>query len=193
MRQILFGMTFIDCFSQVEDPRRKQGLRVDLEQILIMTVVSYLAGHIGYRGVARFSQENADYFVPELQLRHGIPSHVTFREVLMNIDETELIIAFNRWSQQYIPLQTEDWISTDGKTLGSTVVDSQGRSQDFEGVVSLFCSKSGLVCSIEHYRRKSKEKAEAPLARHIMSSLKNKGLIYTMDAHNTQKNDKNSG
>lgn len=180
-------MTFIDCFSKISDPRRKQGLRVDLEQILAMAVISYLAGHTGYRGIARFSKENSDYFIDEFQLRHGVPSHVTFREVLMNIDKVKLIAAFNRWSQQFVPLQTHDWLSTDGKTLGATVTNTQNKHQDFEGVVSLFCAKSGLICSIEHYRRKSKEKGEAPLARYIMTLLKDMGLIFTMDALNTQK------
>ena len=180
-------MTFIDCFSDLTDPRRKQGLRVDLEQVLIMTVISYLAGYTGYRGVARFSKENQDYFIAELKLRHGVPSHVTYREVLMNIDQAELIAAFNQWSQKYVPLQNQDWLGTDGKTLGATVTNTQNKNQDFEGVVSLFCVKSGLVCSIEHYRRKSKEKGEAPLARHIMTQLKDMGLIFTLDALNTQK------
>ena len=181
-------MTFKECFSGLKDPRRKQGLRVDIEQILVMAVISYLAGYTGYRGIARFSKENKDYYEEELLLRHGVPSHVTFREVLMNIEESSLITAFKKWSQQYTPLQTGDWLSVDGKTLGATVRNTQNKHQDFEGVVSLFCAKSGLVCSIEHYRRKSKEKGEAPLARHIMSELENMGLIYTLDALNTQKN-----
>ncbi len=180
-------MIFIDFFSTIKDTRRKQGLRVDLEQILIMAVVSYLAGYTGYRGIGRFSKENADYFIPFLGLRHGVPSHVTFREVLMNINQDELINCFKNWCQEFAPLKNFDWLSVDGKTLGSTVVNSQSKYQDFEGIVSLFCFKSGLVYSIEHYRKKSKAKGEAPLARKIMSELKNMGLIFTMDALNTQK------
>ncbi len=187
MHQINFGMTFTDCFSTLTDPRRKQGLRVDLEQILFMTVISYLAGYVGYRGVSRFSKENSDYFTEILALRHGVPSHVTFREVLMNIDKKELIAAFNQWSQQYVPLQKNDWLSTDGKTLGATVTNTQNKHQDFEAVVSLFCAKSGLICAVEHYRKKSKNTGEAPLARHLMTQLKDMELIFTMDALNTQK------
>lgn len=180
-------MILIDCFSKLSDSRRKEGLRVDLEQVLIMAVISYLAGYTGYRGIARFSKENTIFFTETLKLRHGVPSHVTFREVLMNVHKAELILAFNQWSQQYVPLQTRDWLSTDGKVLGATVTNTQNSKQDFEGVVSLFCAKSGLVCSIEHYRQKNKEKGEAPLARYIMTQLKDMGLIFTMDALNTQK------
>jgi len=180
-------MTLIDCFLSLSDPRRKQGLRTDLEQVLIMVVISYLAGQTGYRGTARFCKENSDFFIPTLKLRHGVPSHVTFREVLIGINKAELISAFCRWAQQYVPLQTGDWLSTDGKTLGATVTNTQNQKQDFEGVVSLFCAKSGLVVSIEHYRKKSKEEGEASLARYIMTKLKDMGLIFTMDALNTQK------
>ena len=132
-------MIFTDCFSTIQDPRRKQGVRVDLEQLLIMAVVSYLAGYSGYRGVCRFSKENADYFVPALKLRHGVPSHVTFREVLMNINQDELIKSFKNWSKEFVPLKNFDWLSVDGKALGSTVVNSQSKYQDFEAIVSLFC------------------------------------------------------
>ena len=181
-------MTFTECISQLEDPRRSQGLRTNLDQILIMVVVSYLCGHTGYRGVERFCKINSEFFIHSLGLRHGIPSHVTIREVLQRLDELALIKAFGQWTKNYVPLKKGDWISVDGKVLGATVKDTQKSSQDFEGVVSLFCQRSGLVHSIEHYKRKSKEKGEAPLARYLMSQLKARGLVFTIDALNTQKN-----
>ncbi len=180
-------MTFIECFSKIKDPRRSQGMRTSLEQLLTMTVLSYLCGHFGYRGVHRFCVENVDFFVNHLSLRHGVPSHVSFRSVLSQLNEKELMKAFKRWSDSYVPLSEKEWLSVDGKALGSTVKDSQGSKQDFEGVVSIFAHKSGLVKSIAHYKKKSKEEGEAPLARQIMGELKNMGLIFTMDAGNTQK------
>ena len=180
-------MTFVQCIAQLKDPRRGQGLRINLEQLLIMVVVSYMCGHTGYRGVERFCKNNDQFFIHSLGLRHGIPSHVTIRDVLQRLNQSALIGAFNEWTRSFTGLTPGDWLSVDGKTLGSTVVDTQGSRQDFEGVVSLFCQESGLVHCVEHYRRKSKEKGEAPLARYLMSQLKDRGLIFTMDALHTQK------
>lgn len=180
-------MTFITSFSKIIDPRRGQGLRTSLDQVLIMVVLSYLCGHFGYRGVYRFCKINELFFIKELKLLHGIPSHVTFRDVLMRIDDNELKKAFRKWSKTYIPLEEKDWLSTDGKVLSSTSRDTQTSKQNFESVVSLFCHKSGLIHSIAHYERKSKEEGEASLARQLMSDLKDMGLIFTMDAGITQK------
>ena len=180
-------MTLLKCMSQLKDPRRSQGLRISLDQLLTIVVISYMCGHTGYRGVERFGKNNRKFFIDALKLRHGIPSHVTIRWVLQNIDQRALIKAFRDWTQTYIPLERGDWMSVDGKALGSTVRDTQTSNQDFEGVVSLFCQKSGLTHSIEHYRRKSKQSGDAPLARYLMSYLQDRGLIFTMDAANTQK------
>lgn len=180
-------MSLEEFFLSIEDPRRSQGLRTDVSQILTMAVVSYVCGHFGYRGVGRFCRLNKEVFIEELKLRHGVPSHVTFREVLSRIDGAKVIQAFNKWAGGIKNLEIGESMSVDGKTLGSTVVDTQGSKQDFEGVVSLFSHQSGLVHAVEHYKRKSKEKGEAPLARQLMSALKDKGIVFTMDALHTQK------
>lgn len=180
-------MSLEECFANLKDPRRGQGLRTDLTQVLIMTVMSYLCGHFGYRGIARFCKLNEELFSKELSLRHGVPSHVTFRDVLSRVDEVNLIDSFNKWALEARELEIGQSMSIDGKTLGGTVVDTQGSRQDFEGVVSIFNHESGLVYAVEHYRRKSKEKGEAPLARHLIKTLKNKGLVFTMDALHSQK------
>jgi hypothetical protein len=185
-------MSLSECFSGITDPRRKQGIRVKLDQLLTMTVLSYLCGHFGYRGVARFCKANSSFFCEELNLLHGVPSHVTFYTVLSQLDSRALIEGFQKWVNSHAALQNTDWVSVDGKTLGGTVKDTQGSGQDFEGVVSLYCHQSGLVHAIEHYRRKSKEKGEAPLARQLMTALKDKGVVFTMDALHSQKNDKNN-
>ena len=186
-------MSLEECFATLKDPRRSQGLRTSLDQLLIMTVVSYLCGQFGYRGVARFCQINEELFTEELELRHGVPSHVTFAEVLNRVDEPSLILAFNTWAGQTANLDLGDSLSVDGKTLGSTVKNTQDSRQDFEAVVSLFCHQTGLVNAVEHYRLRSKQEGEACLARRLMSELKNKGLVFTMDALHTQKNDSNGG
>lgn len=178
-------MTLIEAFDQVVDPRRGQGLRVTLGQVFSMVVISNLCGHLGYRPVHTFSQAHRDLFIAELGLRHGIPSHVTFRDVLMRTDQGELIAAFNGWAKCYSPVSQGDWVSADGKALGSTLTDAFSRKQDFQAVVSFFCQQSGLVRLIGEYR--NAKKSEAEVVRSLLEHLRDSGAIIRLDALHTQK------
>ena len=180
-------MTLFESFRDIEDPRRKQGQRLNLEQLLSMIVISYLCGKTGYRKIARFCRINKATFISELNLKHGIPSHVTFRDILTRIPDTQMVDAFNKWTSSNIRLNKKTWISGDGKALGSTVSDSQGKNQDFQAIVSFFCQESGLTYSIAQYRNKSKEIGEMNVARFLIEELKYKGVIIRLDALHTQK------
>lgn len=151
-------MSLLECLSTIKDPRRKEGLRIKLDQLLSIVILGYLCGYTGYRKVSSFGQSYSDLFTEELGLKHGVPSHVTFRSVLMNISEKELINAFNLWTEKFVPLESGEWLSGDGKSLKSTLKNYQNSSQDFQSVVSLFCQRSGLVSKIATFRNKKKVK-----------------------------------
>ena len=180
-------MNLSECFSQIPDPRRSVGLRIDLNQLLSMVTLSYLCGGTGYRPVARFCKVHSELLTEVLLLRHGVPSHVTFREILMNIDQPALIEAFNSRASQYVDLSLGDWVSGDGKTLCSTVSDCHGKNQDFQAVVSIFGQQSGLIYAVEEYHNKSKEKGEMDVLRFLIDKLSGMGITLTVDALHTQK------
>ena len=180
-------MSLQEVFSKLTDPRRRVGMRTDLSQILSMVVMSYLCGYTGYRPIKRFCEAHSATLIAGLSLRHGIPSHVTFHTILSHLSEAEMIAAFNEWSAAYVPLEATDWVSGDGKTLGSTVVNPHSPLQNFEAVVSLFCHKSGLVKSLGHYRNKDKESGELDMVRFLVSQLAEMGVTIRLDALHTQK------
>jgi hypothetical protein len=150
-----------------------------------MVTLSYLCGYVGYREVARFCKSQAALFTEALALKHPIPSHVTFREVLMRIDEGQLIAAFHQWVAETVPLQAGDWLSGDGKSLNSTVIESQSSKQDFQFVVSLFSQSSGLVVQVATFR--NEKKSEIEVLSNLLTTLQCKGLIIRLDALHTQK------
>ena len=125
-----------------------------MSQILCMVTLSYLCGQVGYRPVARFCKNHSDSLSEILSLGHGVPSHVTFREVLLHVDQNSLINAFNQWAMESVSFTKGAWISAVGKALGSTVKDHHGPGQDYQAVVSLFVQQSGLVYSIAEYHNK---------------------------------------
>ena len=179
-------MTLLEIFSTIPDFRRAQGLRTDLPQLLSICVLAYLSGHTGYRDIFRFGNAHKKILIDALALRHGIPSHVTFREILQSLDQSSLIAAFHKWSSD-LPVVEGEWLSGDGKALRSTVSDSQGINQNFEAVVTLFAQKSGLAKRIGTYHNKSKELGEQEVLRNLLTDLKNMGLVICADALHTQK------
>ena len=178
-------MTLFESLKNVKDPRRKQGQRINKEQLLTIIILANLCGYFGGRGIARFGRIHSEALSAGLKLKHKIPSHVTISGFVNNIDQEELINAFNKWSANYVPIEKGELISGDGKALGSTVSDSHGSSQDFQAVVSLFAQKSGLVYAISSYR--NSKKSEIEIVRFMLDKLEGMGLTVFLDALHTQK------
>lgn len=173
-------MELIKSFSRLTDPRRKQGLRVTQGQVLTMVVVAYLCGHHSYRKMATFAESHSSLFTEELGLKHGVPSYITFREVIIHTNESELITVFNDWAADFVPIDPGDWVSGDGKSLCSTVDNAHERSQDFQSVVSFFGHKTGMVRLIQTYRNKKENEIE--VVKGMLNSLKDKNLHFILDA-----------
>jgi len=161
--------------EQVDDPRRSQGLRVTLDQMFCIIIISNLCGYFGGRPVAKFGQLHEATLTKLLGLKHPVPSHVVFSDLMNRVDEQQLIKAFNEWTKNYVPLKKGDLLSGDGKALGSTVKNAHNKKQTFTGIVSLFCQKSGLVHSIQQYE--NAKISEQNIVRLLVNKLKTKGLV----------------
>lgn len=180
-------MTLYDAFASLTDPRRAEGRRIGLEQILALVVIANLCGHHGYRPVARFCQSHQEVLSQQFELKHGIPSYVTFRTVLTKLQEQALIDCFNTWADGLGLLSEGDWISGDGKALGSTLTHMQDAKQDFQLMVSLWSHQTGLVHRLATYANASGD--ERASVRSLLSHFEDKGLIVRLDSIHTQKND----
>lgn len=63
--------------------------------------------------------------------------------------------------------------------------DFTERYQDFCSIVSLYVQKTGLTYCIADFR--NKKISEAEIVRSLLHSLQDKGVILTLDALHTQK------
>lgn len=180
-------MSLLSAFSLIPDPRIDRTKYYSVPQILVLSVLSYLCGHTGYRGIKRFGDANSTLLFATTSL-DCIPSHVTIRDVFQRIDKSVLIDAFQQWTAGLSSLSARDeWLSGDGKTLCSTVSNVHNKNQDFEAVVSLFGHKSGLVHAIGHYKNKSKDSGEQDVLRFLLERLEGMGTVITLDALHAQK------
>ena len=162
--------------EEITDPRRGQGIRTSLPKMFTMMIISNLCGHFGGRASSRFCKLYESTFKEFLDLKHPIPSHVIFSDLLNRVDENEVINAFNKWSSDYVKIDSGDLISGDGKALGSTVKNATSKHQKFQAIVSIFCHKSGLVHSLKQYH--NSKKSEINIVQFLIENFKSKGVIF---------------
>ena len=121
----------------------------------------------------------------KFQLRSGT---MTNRLIIVNVCVYLLILlvkkSFLQWTQSQ-EIGSLDWLSADGKSLKSTLSDYSDSSQDFCSIVSMYVQKTGLTYAIADFR--NKKVGEAEIVRLLLPSIKDKGVILTLDALHTQK------
>lgn len=171
-------------FKSLSDPRRKQGQRYPFEASLWLIFIAICAGSVGYRQIGKFCKSNKVFFTEYFDLKHGVPSYVTIRTLLMQLDKGNLESAFYEHIGSKM-LLSGDWVSADGQTLRSTVQNAHESSHDFCSLVSLYSQSTGLSLAMKDYLNKKNNEIE--LFRTFLANLQNKGLHFTLDALHCQK------
>lgn len=177
-------MSLYECFEQVADPRELSGLRTPLPALLCMITMSYLSGNSGYRATGAFMKGNAADFKKMFNLKHPPIGKTQLRTVMQKLNFTSINKVFHQWINNFVSIEQGEWLSGDGKALGSTVKDAHGNAQEYELMVRLFSQKMGLV--IHSATTKSKS-TELKAMQALLKALELKGVIITLDALHCQK------
>jgi hypothetical protein len=179
-------MHLIENLSQIKDFRRNVGLRYPLTPLLLIIIMSIISGNTGYREIAKFAQANQNLFLKFFsKKRTKLPTHVTFREIIIGIDFNEVLTIFHQWTAQYVTIEKNEWFSIDGKALNSTVSDYDSSFQNFVSMVSIFSHKRGQV--IKMAQLENKKQSEIPTVEELIQVLDLKDLTFTLDALHCQK------
>ena len=73
-------------FHEVEDPRRSNATRYDLQEMLLIALLSALSGGEGCVDMERFGRAKEGF----LRLEYGIPSHDAFSNLFRALDPAGL-------------------------------------------------------------------------------------------------------
>lgn len=114
-----------------------------------------------------------------------MPSHVTIREILQNIDYKALTKAFHAWMVDFSPDEAELVISLDGKALRNTVSDPFSSEQNFIQLVHAFVQEKKIAIRLSSFEQKKNHEGQA--VRELIEQLNLKGVIFTLDALHAQK------
>lgn len=179
------GVSLLTCLREVPDFRRRQGRRYPLAETLCMIVMSIMSGYCAYREIGRFIRHNQQELICCLGLsRQQLPSYVTIRQLLINIDFEALAVAFRRWAAGE-GQRAGRRLSVDGKSLRSTVSEHDNGRQNFVVLVSAFCQQTGLIEEAERFE--NGEQSEISSVRELLGRLTERGLLLTLDAPHCQK------
>lgn len=174
-----------EFFSTLTDPRRGQGQRHSLENIMIIVIMAIISGHQGIRGFARFAEHNGTELTEVLKLKHGVPCYYTFQVLLTALNEQIVVQKFMIWMRQYHAELADTFIALDGKVVKSTVNGGNTAFQNFVSIVSAFGHQSGMVYGMKSFE--NGKSGEIQALRDLVMDLGLTDKVFTVDALHTQK------
>ena len=179
---VMRGGGWGEHFGNLDDPRRKQGQRHQLLDIIAMTICAVIGGAEGWNDVELFAKSKYEWLRRFLELPNGVPCSDTFSRVFARIDPDQFRDCFMDWVRSVNRLTQGQVIALDGKTLRR----SHDRNSGKEAIhlVSAWASGNSLVLGQTKVDGKSNEITAIP---QLLKMLDVSGCIVTIDAMGCQK------
>jgi predicted transposase YbfD/YdcC len=166
-------------FAQLEDPRCDWRVEHKLIDILVIAVCAVIGEAESFEDLALYGRCKRGWLEQFLELPGGIPSHDTFRRVLMLVDPDHFERCFLDWVRsvfrpdEVAPRQ----IAIDGKTARRSFDRQRGRSPLH--LVSAFATEHGLVLA---QRAAEEKRGELTVLPDLLDGLELHGCLVSLDA-----------
>jgi predicted transposase YbfD/YdcC len=171
--------TLIAAFETIEDPRCEWKVEHRLLDILVIAVCAVLGEAESFEDIALYGRCKRQWLEGFLALPNGIPSHDTFRRVLMLVDPDTFERSFLDWVRAVFrpeeggPRQ----VAVDGKTVRRSFDRRHGRSPLH--LVSAYATEGGIVLAQRATETKGGELAVLP---ELLDGLDLAGCLVSLDA-----------
>lgn len=172
----------LEGIDDLEDPRRGQGRRHRLVDILVIALCGAIGGADSWVEIALFGRAKESWFRQFLELPHGIPTHDTFGRVFAQLDPEALERCLARWIGASGIVSQDDVVAIDGKTLRRSHDRRSGKK-----ALHLVCAwavESRIVLGQRAVDVKSNEITAIP---ELLKLFDVNGKIVTIDAMGTQE------
>ena len=150
----------IEHLSELDDPRCPGKVEHRLIDILVIAICAVIACAESWEDIALYGRSKLDWLRQFLALPNGIPSHDTFRRVLMLIDPNAFEACFTAWVRGITTRGEQEVVAIDGKTVRCFF--DRGREQSPLHLVSAWASEQGLVLGQRRVDDKSNEITAIP-------------------------------
>lgn len=180
-------MNLIEALKAVPDYRHKRGIRHPLWLVLAIILLGSCAGYWGYKPLAEFTKNHRTTLLKlfDLPSETRFPSDSTFRNIIQRLDFEILVVLFNIWSKQKLPITVGELMAIDGKSIKSTCDGGNSSYQNFVNLVSVYSHKQGWV--VRHQAIENKYKSEIEAVSDLVKELAETQVVITMDALHCQK------
>src|SRR5919205_3493487 len=171
--------TLIAAFETVEDPRCEWKVEHRLLDILVIAVCAVLGEAESFEGIALYGRGKEGWLERFLALPNGIPSHDTFRRVLMLVDPDAFERSFLGWVRTLFRPEEDAprQVAVDGKTVRRSFDRKQGRSPLH--LVSAYATEHGIVLA---QRAAEEKKGELTVLPELLDGLDLAGCLVGLDA-----------
>ena len=180
MREIKAASLF-EGLKKIADPRREHQKFHSLYEILVIAICGVLSGAEHWTELEDYGEAKREWLATFLELKHGIPSHDTFRRVFILLDAVELKSVFVDWISAAVSLSQGTLVNIDGKNLRGSKEPLKGKKA--LNVVSAWVSEQSVVLGQIKCEEKSNEITAIP---ELLKILDLEGCVVTIDAMGCQ-------
>lgn len=118
-----------DFFKEIDDPRRAQGKKHPLPNVLSLAAAAVLCGMRGYKDISLWVNSLGQKARSRFRCRkrnghYDVPSLSVIRRALIGLNPEQLDEALNAWNAQYG--RVDESLAIDGKTR-CNAIDDEGK------------------------------------------------------------------
>ena len=176
---LLESVVFLDHFADLPDPRQLSKVIYPLDEVLLLSLLSVLAGAETFTAIAQFGRDKLDLLRRFRPFVNGTPDHDRLGEVFAALDAEQFQKCFVSWVAALTGIPA-DVIAVDGKTSRRSF--KKGAKPIH--MVSAFAARQRLVLGQVKVAEKSNEIAAIPK---LLDMLAIEGAIVTIDAMGCQR------
>jgi predicted transposase YbfD/YdcC len=175
------GVGFLEYFRDFPDPRQAGKVVYPLDEILLLCLLSVLAGAETFTDIARFGTRKLGFLRRFRPFRDGTPAHDHLGDIFATLDAEKFQQCFVAWVSAETGAAS-DVIAIDGKTARRSG-DKKGAKAAIH-MVSAFAARQRLVLGQVKVAAKSNEIIAIPKLLEMMAI---EGAIVTIDAMGCQR------
>ena len=169
-------------FADLPDPRRAQGKRHRLSDMIVIAVCAVICCADSWADVADFGNAKLKWFGTFLDLPHGIPCQDTFERVFARIDPDAFERCFMNWSEALAGSSRGKLVAIDGKKIRRSFAHAWDHSTATH-LVSAFVHENATVLGQLSVDCKENEIVAIP---RLLELLDLTGATVTIDAMGCQ-------
>jgi predicted transposase YbfD/YdcC len=169
-------------FADMPDPRRDQGKRHQLSDLIVIAVCAVICAADSWADVADFGQAKGPWFETFLDLPHGVASQDTFERVFARLDPDSFEACFEAWTRALAGSSAGQLVAIDGKKIRRSFANAWN-SNTATHLVSAFVDANATVLGQLALQAKENEIVAIPK---LLQLLDLHQAVVTIDAMGCQ-------